>query len=91
MLRFRLCGVFPPCPPTRLHNMMNRDRVKPAFAERIIMYLDINIIHNKTNEGLEDSRVNRSKVNKTKCINIFTCRVVRVTRITGSSSDDWIY
>jgi hypothetical protein len=23
--------------------------------------------------------------------NIVTCRVVRVTKITGSSSDDWIY
>jgi hypothetical protein len=23
--------------------------------------------------------------------NIVTCRVVRVTNITGSSSDDWIY
>jgi hypothetical protein len=24
-------------------------------------------------------------------VNIVTCRMVRVTKITGSSSDDWIY
>jgi hypothetical protein len=25
------------------------------------------------------------------CINIITCRVVRATKMTGSTPDDWIY
>jgi hypothetical protein len=28
---------------------------------------------------------------KETAFHVFTCRVVSVTKITGSSSDDWIY
>jgi hypothetical protein len=33
----------------------------------------------------------RSKILWRWYINIITCRVVRATKMTGSSSDDWIY
>jgi hypothetical protein len=48
-------------------------------------------LHTRLHSDIETMLAYRNNNNNNNNNNNVTCRVVRVTKITGSSSDDWIY